>query len=267
MVPPGRLELPLPKEPDFESGASTNSATGAHHVRTCINNRFSIFFQPYFRYCIFMTKMARPISQLLVDVQNSITSEKITVSDFVKAVHREGFGFMLFLFALPAALPLPGFGVNFIIAAPLLFLTFQQAIGRQTLWFPAWLGDKKLFSKDTFNKIIEKAMPHVKKIEKLSHPRLNFITHGAFSIIIGIAGLIMALSVLVPLPLTNTVPSFGIALMAIGTIMNDGLAVIAGAIIGLLWVAFITYGIIFLGMEGVEFITETVKSYLYVQDR
>jgi hypothetical protein len=29
MVPPGRLELPLPKEPDFESGASTNSATGA----------------------------------------------------------------------------------------------------------------------------------------------------------------------------------------------------------------------------------------------
>ena len=29
MVPPGRLELPLPKKPDFESGASTSSATGA----------------------------------------------------------------------------------------------------------------------------------------------------------------------------------------------------------------------------------------------
>ena len=29
MVPPVRLELTLPKEPDFESGASTNSATGA----------------------------------------------------------------------------------------------------------------------------------------------------------------------------------------------------------------------------------------------
>ena len=27
MVGPGRIELPLPKEPDFESGASTNSAT------------------------------------------------------------------------------------------------------------------------------------------------------------------------------------------------------------------------------------------------
>ena len=29
MVPPARLELALPKKPDFESGASTNSATGA----------------------------------------------------------------------------------------------------------------------------------------------------------------------------------------------------------------------------------------------
>ena len=29
MVPPERIELSLPKEPDFESGASTNSATEA----------------------------------------------------------------------------------------------------------------------------------------------------------------------------------------------------------------------------------------------
>ena len=32
MVPPARLELALPKEPDFESGASTNSATGATEI-------------------------------------------------------------------------------------------------------------------------------------------------------------------------------------------------------------------------------------------
>ena len=32
MVPPGRVELPLPKEEDFESTASTNSATGALYI-------------------------------------------------------------------------------------------------------------------------------------------------------------------------------------------------------------------------------------------
>lgn len=30
MVPPGRVELPLPREIDFESTASASSATGAH---------------------------------------------------------------------------------------------------------------------------------------------------------------------------------------------------------------------------------------------
>ena len=30
MVPRARIELALPKEPDFESGASTNSTTGAY---------------------------------------------------------------------------------------------------------------------------------------------------------------------------------------------------------------------------------------------
>ena len=33
LVPPVGLEPTLPKEPDFESGASTNSTTGAQHIR------------------------------------------------------------------------------------------------------------------------------------------------------------------------------------------------------------------------------------------
>ena len=35
MVPPARLERALPKKRDFESRASTNSATGALHIAGC----------------------------------------------------------------------------------------------------------------------------------------------------------------------------------------------------------------------------------------
>ena len=76
-------------------------------------------------------------------------------------------------------------------------------------------------------------MPYVKKIEWFLKPRLGAVTQGVFSNFIGLAGLIMALSVTIPLPLTNTVPSFGIAVMALGVIMRDGLAVIMGAVVGL----------------------------------
>ena len=35
LVPPARLERALPKKRDFESRASTNSATGALHIAGC----------------------------------------------------------------------------------------------------------------------------------------------------------------------------------------------------------------------------------------
>ncbi len=72
----------------------------------------------------------------------------------------------------------------------------------------------------------------------------------------------MALSVCVPLPLTNTVPAFGIALMSIGILMRDGLAVLAGVAIGMIWV-FILYGILlFVGLEGVDLMKETIKGLI-----
>ncbi len=53
MVPPGRVELPLPKEEDFESTASTNSATGAHHLSSHHSEKPSrinqkVFIEPSF---------------------------------------------------------------------------------------------------------------------------------------------------------------------------------------------------------------------------
>jgi len=168
---------------------------------------------------------------------------------------------LLFLFALPAALPLPGLGVNVIIALPLVFLTAQQAIGRHRIWIPEKMKYKSI-NRKMFEGMIDKSLPFVKKIEFLVRPRLGFITHGLFSNMIGILGLLMALSVCVPLPLTNTVPAFGIALMAVGVIMRDGLAVIAGALIGTAWVIMIFFVIIFFGLEGIDLVKETIKGFL-----
>ena len=55
---------------------------------------------------------------------------------------------------------------------------------------------------------------------------------------------ILAVSVCVPLPATNTAPSIAIALMALGFLERDGLAVVVGAIQGVIGLALIalTYG-------------------------
>lgn len=187
--------------------------------------------------------------------------EKVCTFDLLEALHERGFGFLLFLFALPAALPLPGLGVNVIVALPLVFLTAQQAIGRRAIWIPEKIKYKSI-SRGAFEGMVDKSLPFVKKIEFFVRPRLGFITQGVFSNVIGILGLVMALSICVPLPLTNTVPAFGIALMAVGVVMRDGLSVIAGALIGTAWVAMIFFVIIFFGMEGVDLVKETIKGWL-----
>ena len=208
-----------------------------------------------------MSETIRPISQVLFDLKDTVPKDKVCTFDLLEALHERGFGFLLFIFALPAAVPLPGLGVNLIIAAPLVFLTAQQALGRHSIWIPEKIKYKSI-SKERFEAMLDGAMPYLVKIEYLIRPRLGFMTQGVFSNIIGLAGLIMALSVCVPLPLTNTVPSMGIALMAIGVIMRDGLAVLAGMILGLVWVGGLSYILIFIGAEGLDILKETIKSYL-----
>lgn len=208
-----------------------------------------------------MSETPRKISEVLIDLQKTLPKEKVCTFDLIEALHERGFGFLLFIFALPAAIPLPGLGVNLIIATPLLFLTAQLALGRHTIWIPEKMKYKSI-SRERFESMLEAALPTIHKIEFLVRPRLGFITQGVFSNVIGFLGLIMALSICVPLPLTNTVPSMGIALMAVGVIMRDGLAVIAGALLGTAWVCMLALVIGFVGIEGIDLIKETIKSLI-----
>ena len=179
----------------------------------------------------------RKLSRLLDDLQQLVQGkDHISLDDILLAFHERGFGVFLFFLALPMGLPIPvPPGVNVVLAMPLLFLTIQQAIGRHTPWFPEKLRHKNISSAKIMP-MISAAQKCVGKIEILLRPRLGWVTCGVWSHVIGIAGFIMALSICVPLPLTNTVPSFGIAVMAAGVLMRDGMAVLAGMIIGLAWV-------------------------------
>jgi len=203
----------------------------------------------------------RSLSELLNDLHEHLTQERVKFDQLLTAFHERGIGFFLFLFALPAAIPLPALGINTIIALPLLFLTTQLMIGRDTVWMPLSWREKSIKSA-AVKSFLDKAAPYITKIEYLFRPRLGFITQKGVSTIVGICAVIMALSVSIPIPLTNTVPSMGLALIGIGLMMRDGLAIIAGVLIGVIWVTLIFGAIIFLGAEGIDLIKEFIKSFI-----
>ena len=203
----------------------------------------------------------RTLSQLLNDLTGHIDGDQVSVKTILEAFQERGFGFFLFLIALPAALPIPALGISTIIALPLMILTFQQAIGRHTVWIPSFLKAKTV-SRKRVEGFIKTASPWIKRLEFFTKPRLSFITQGVFSILIGIAGFIMSMAVAIPLPLTNTIPAFGIAVMAIGVLMRDGLAVLVGMMIGTLWVALLAGVTIFLGAEAIDLVKGIIKGFL-----
>ena len=205
----------------------------------------------------------RTLSQFLKETSGTLSSmEKITMAEMITLFHERGFGMPLFILALPMALPIPvPPGINIILALPLLILTLQLVLNHRSIWLPNWIGRKEI-SGTKFSNVLEKTIKWVEKLEKLIKPRLEFMTQGIMSRMVGLAGFIMALSICIPVPLSNTVPSFGIAMMAIGLITRDGFALLFGMCVGLIWVALLSFVVIFLGQEGFDAIKDMIKSIL-----
>lgn len=201
------------------------------------------------------------ISDIFIQIRDEVIKEQVSIDDLLEAFHERGFGILLLILSVPMALPVPvPPGINILLASPLILLTAQQAVGRHTIWLPEWMR-RKTIKGETLRKVISVTLPWCKRIELIVKPRFEFMTQGVFSHLIGIFGLIMALAICVPLPMTNTVPSLGIAMMAIGVIMRDGLAVLGGALVGIIWIIFLAAVIIFLGTEGIDFVKEMIKGY------
>lgn len=204
----------------------------------------------------------RPLSQLIDDYCHSIRKPQTSITDILEAFHERGLGMILILFATPMALPIPvPPGINVLLATPLIFLTLQQAMGAHTVWLPVKIKRKDMDSEKLKN-MLQKTLPFLRKIEFLLRPRLSWITNDGASRFMGVLGFIMALTVCIPVPLTNTVPSFGIALMAMGFMTRDGLAVLSGALIGTAWVVMLAAAVLIFGPEAFDIIKEFIKSFL-----
>ena len=205
--------------------------------------------------------ISRSLSTLLDDLSATGDGRHVTVGELLEAFHERGFGVLLLIFALPAAIPLPGLGINLIVAAPLVILSLQQALGAQQVRLPQRLRRRRI-SSQRLKAVANHARPWARRLEMILKPRLTCLTHGLSVHIIGVLGLLMALSVCVPLPLTNTVPSMGIAIMAAGLLARDGLFIIAGALIGGLWVVTIWGALIVFGITGLEWLHGQLSALL-----
>ncbi|NES69044.1 MAG: exopolysaccharide biosynthesis protein [Okeania sp. SIO2D1] len=205
------------------------------------------------------------MAKLSVELQRYFFDEKcaskVTLGDIIDLAGERIFGFLFVILSIPSALPVPAPGYSIPFGILLLLLALQLIIGSHTPWLPkSWLNNS--ISLEKVQGILKKAIPWLQRIEFLSRPRLSYIcTSFVGRVIIGCAIALMAISMMIPIPGTNTLPAIGIFVTGFGLLDDDGFISLGGLVVCLMG-ATLSGLILRFGYEGVKGGIELIKNYL-----
>jgi len=189
-------------------------------------------------------------------------ADGLTLHEFTQALGERAFGLLLFALAIPVCIPLL-YGIPQIVSLPMIAIAVQMAMGRPEPWMPQRLGERRL-AKGGLEQMAEGARNWFGWIETLARPRLLLLSGPTAERLVGAFFVVFILSILVPLPATNTLPGIGIAIASIGVITRDGLLVLAGLAIGIAWITLLVVGIAAFGPAFIDLLKDFVKALLGV---
>jgi hypothetical protein len=173
----------------------------------------------------------RRTSQLLRDFVASHTEPRISLGALRDALGDRGFGVLLFIFALPNLVPVNIPLLSAVLGFPLVLLAAQLSYGRHKPWFPHWLTAQS-FPRQGFTNVVLRALPYLERAERLLRPRLTVLLSWTGERLVGIAILVLALILTLPIPFANWLPACAIAIFGLAIVEKDGLAVLAGLGVG-----------------------------------
>ncbi|PWK62725.1 exopolysaccharide biosynthesis protein [Roseicyclus mahoneyensis] len=174
------------------------------------------------------------ISQRLNRLAEDAQGDAVTLDWILEQLHERAFGLFLLVLALPCCIPFL-YGLPQIVALPLMFVSGQILLGRETPWLPQKLGTRTV-AKTTLEGLARRAGPWLRRIEAVSRPRLAALTRRPLDQVVGVVLVLFSASILVPLPGTNTVPGFAVVIVSMGLLQRDGMLVIFGAVLGMAWI-------------------------------
>ncbi|MDG1825975.1 MAG: exopolysaccharide biosynthesis protein [Henriciella sp.] len=187
----------------------------------------------------------RTFLQSLEAMAAEAPEEGMSLHAILDRLDERAFGAMLFILALPCAIPFL-YGVPQVVALPMLALTLQMLAGRNEPWMPEKFG-KRMIGKAGLTRMSGFGRKWFGWLERISHPRLSFLSGRGAERPVALFLTIICASILVPLPLTNSIPAIGAAIAAFGLMARDGLLVILGLLIGILWVGLLVTAFILVG--------------------
>lgn len=190
-------------------------------------------------------------TQVLEDVVNRSSSDRVLVKDLVDAMDAVGFGLAIMIFAFGIIIPLPP-PFPSIISIPLVIFAAQMIMGRTAPKLPKRFANLTV-KRSVLAMLIQRSSPYIRKVEKILKPRLAFMFYPGMERVIGVFIFIFSSFVLLPMPLSNFIPGLGVLIISFGLLGKDGLFTIFGIFTGLTGIA-ISVTAVILGVEFLHYI-------------
>ncbi|SMH47498.1 exopolysaccharide biosynthesis protein [Azospirillum agricola] len=187
------------------------------------------------------------VSDLLNEFLARDHGPRIALGDVMTLLGDRAFGALLLILSIPNVLPVPGLSTA--TGLPMILIGAQMAAGRSGPWLPRRMAAVTL-DRDAFLAVMRRAEPWAGRIERHLRERLPQLVGATAERLLGVAVMILAGILALPIVFGNQPPAFAIALIALGLIERDGAFVLAGLIAGLLAIAIIAAVLLGLGQAG-----------------
>lgn len=153
---------------------------------------------------------------------------QLTLNEIVEAFGERGFGALILMIALISLLPWPP-GSKLILSVPIILLSLELAFQRPSVWLPRWALGRSMPRK-VFARGVGKAIRPIRFVERLSRPRLPWLTGEAADVATGAACVFLAVMMALPVPFGDMLPGVTLILFGLGIMQRDGVVVILAAL-------------------------------------
>lgn len=168
----------------------------------------------------------RRTSDILLEILTRDEAERVSIGELIDRLGDRAFGVLILLCALPNCIPGPP-GLSTVTGLPIVVFSLQLMLGGTRPWLPEYLR-RRDFHREDILRMVKRAEPWIRKLERLSRPRLTLLVDGVAERFAGLFLFLLSVILILPIPLGNLFPAIAIAVIAVALMEQDGIAVIVG---------------------------------------
>ena len=176
--------------------------------------------------------MTAPVSEQLERWLSS-DGEK-TLASLIELFEEKSFAILFVVLLGVPALPLPTGGATHVFEIVAVLLAAQLIAGRQHIWLPQRWRTLELAGQRQ-QRFITALMKMIRRLERISRPRLRFLfDHRLSNIVFGLLVIGGCLGAFLAPPFTglDTLPALGVVLLSLAVLLEDFAVVVAALVVG-----------------------------------